>query len=122
MIMQEAQTLLVPWESFYVIVGSSGAALTGLQFVVIALTTESARPSTNRELATFATPTVIHFCAVLLLAAILSAPKRNPVSTSLALGFSPPFESTYTLFLPRGKTTTMIPTTATAVIHTAVCC
>ena len=29
--------LLSAWESFYVIVGSSGAALTGLQFVVIAL-------------------------------------------------------------------------------------
>jgi hypothetical protein len=28
---------LAEWESFYVIVGSSSAALTGLQFVVIAL-------------------------------------------------------------------------------------
>src|SRR2546430_12420592 len=28
------------WESFYVIIGSSGAALTGLQFVVIALSAE----------------------------------------------------------------------------------
>ena len=27
--MPEAHTFLVPWESFYVIVGSSGAALTG---------------------------------------------------------------------------------------------
>ena len=84
--MQEAHTLIVPWESFYVIVGSSGAALTGLQFVVIALTTESARPSTSRELATFATPTVIHFCAVLLLAAILSAPWTELSSVAWALG------------------------------------
>lgn len=29
------------WESFYVIVGSSAAALTGLQFVVIALGAEA---------------------------------------------------------------------------------
>ncbi len=28
------------WENFYVIVGPAGAALTGLQFVVIALVTE----------------------------------------------------------------------------------
>ena len=34
---EAAGPVLVPWESFYVIVGSSGAALTGLQFVVIAL-------------------------------------------------------------------------------------
>ena len=85
-IMQEAHTLLVPWESFYVIVGSSGAALTGLQFVVIALTTESVRPSTGRELSTFATPTVIHFCAVLLMAAILSAPWTDLSSVAWALG------------------------------------
>ena len=84
--MQEAHTLIVPWESFYVIVGSSGAALTGLQFVVIALTTESARPSTSRELATFATPTVIHFCAVLLLAAILSAPWTGAFQRGLGAG------------------------------------
>ncbi len=38
----EAGTLpLRAWETFYVIVGSSAAALTGLQFVVIALIAES---------------------------------------------------------------------------------
>lgn len=31
---------LAAWESFYVIVGSSAAALTGLQFVVIVLAAE----------------------------------------------------------------------------------
>ncbi|SRR6266851_5054040 len=47
--MQEAARLpLAAWESFYVIVGSSGAALTGLQFVVIALIAESRRRSTFR--------------------------------------------------------------------------
>jgi hypothetical protein len=85
-IMQEAHTLLVPWESFYVIVGSSGAALTGLQFVVIALTTESTKRSTGREVAAFGTPTVMHFCAVLLMAAILSAPWHDLSSVALALG------------------------------------
>ncbi len=34
---EAARSPLVSWESFYVIVGSSGAALTGLQFVVIAM-------------------------------------------------------------------------------------
>ncbi len=35
--MGESATALSPWESFYVIVGSSGGALIGLQFVVVTL-------------------------------------------------------------------------------------
>ena len=62
------------WVNFYVIVGSSAAALTGLQFVVIALIAEARTRSTSREIAAFGTPTIVHFCVVLLLAAILNAP------------------------------------------------
>jgi hypothetical protein len=61
------------WESFYVIIGSSAAALTGLQFVVIALTADLRR-SSPREIGAFATPTIIHFGVVLLLSGILTAP------------------------------------------------
>jgi hypothetical protein len=84
--MQEAvPSPLVAWETFYVIVGSSGAALTGLQFVVIALIAESKRRATTREIEAFGTPTIIHFCAVLLVSAILSAPWRGLSRVSLAL-------------------------------------
>jgi hypothetical protein len=81
-----AQSPLVAWETFYVIVGSSGAALTGLQFVVIALIAESERRATTREIEAFGTPTIIHFCAVLLVSAILSAPWRGLSGVSLVLG------------------------------------
>ncbi len=74
------------WESFYVIVGSSGAALTGLQFVVVALVAESQRRSTTREIDAFATPTIVHFCAALLIAAVLSAPWHALSSAALVLG------------------------------------
>jgi hypothetical protein len=84
--MPEAHSSLAAWESFYVIVGSSGAGLTGLQFVVIALIAESRRKSTGREISAFGTPTVVHFCTVLLGAAILSAPWRNLSSVAWALG------------------------------------
>ena len=84
--MPEAHTLLAPWESFYVIVGSSGAALTGLQFVVVALISETTRRATGREMAAFSTPTVLHFCAVLLLAAILSAPWHGLSNVAWAFG------------------------------------
>jgi hypothetical protein len=77
---------LIVWGSFYVIVGSSGAALTGLQFVVIALIAESKRQATTREIEAFGTPTIIHFCAVLLVSAILSAPWAALWSAGVALG------------------------------------
>lgn len=84
--MEEAARLpLAAWESFYVIVGSSGAALTGLQFVVIALVAESRKRSTLKEIDAFGTPTIVHFCAVLLVAAILSAPWRGLLTVSIAL-------------------------------------
>src|SRR6185295_10889989 len=67
---QSTHSLLAAWETFYVIIGSSGAALTGLQFVVIALVAESPRRATTREISAFGTPTTIHFCAVLFIGAI----------------------------------------------------
>jgi hypothetical protein len=85
MIEQAAQSPLSAWETFYVIVGSSGAALTGLQFVVIALVANSPRQSTSHEVDAFGTPTVVHFCAVLLVAAILSAPWRGLGGVRLSL-------------------------------------
>ena len=57
--------VLLPWANFYVIVGSSGAALTGLQFVVIALIAETTRRSNPDTIGVFGTPTIVHFCAVL---------------------------------------------------------
>lgn len=73
------------WETFYVIVGSSAGALTGLQFVVIALGAEAKVLGGDAELRAFATPTVVHFCLVLLLAAILSTPGQTTASLSLCL-------------------------------------
>jgi predicted membrane-bound spermidine synthase len=83
---ETAHSLLTAWETFYVIVGSSGAALTGLQFVVIALIAESPRRATTREIEAFGTPTTIHFCAALLISAILSAPWHGLSRLAIALG------------------------------------
>jgi hypothetical protein len=85
MIEEAVRTPLAAWESFYVIVGSSGAALTGLQFVVMALVAESPAKGTSREIDAFGTPIIVHFCAVLLIAAILSAPWQGLTNVSLIL-------------------------------------
>jgi hypothetical protein len=63
------------WESFYVIVGSSAGALTGLQFVVLTLISESGRIRGSADtMSAFASPNVVHFCAALLVSALLSMP------------------------------------------------
>ena len=71
-------TELAGWENFYVIVGSSAGALIGLQFVVITLISDMPLgPNQAQAGAAFATPTIVHFSAVLLLSAIVSAPWRG---------------------------------------------
>jgi hypothetical protein len=86
---EAARAPLVAWENFYVIVGSSGAALTGLQFVVMALVANTPKArSSNREIDAFGTPTIVHFCAVLLISAIMSAPWQGLSVVRLVLGTS----------------------------------
>jgi hypothetical protein len=77
---------LSEWENFYVITGSAGAALTGLQFVVIALRTEAIVEGGEGAVRAFATPTVLHLAGVLLIAAIQTIPHQNVASLSLCIG------------------------------------
>ena len=66
---------LEAWATFYVIVGSSAGALTGLQFVVMTLIADAGpvRPR-GESISAFGTPNVVHFCAALLVSAILTIP------------------------------------------------
>jgi hypothetical protein len=65
---------LARWANFYVIVGSSAGALTGLQFVVIALIAQSGGATSRREIRAFGTPTVVHFCAALVISVVMNIP------------------------------------------------
>ena len=76
-----AHSVLSSWETFFFLVGSSGAALTGLMFVVISLAADSNQARTPDTVNAFASPNVIHFVAVFFLSAVLTAPwqqLRNP--------------------------------------------
>jgi hypothetical protein len=73
------------WESFYVIVGSSAGALTGLQFVVMALVADVQQRASFETINAFATPNIVHFCAVLLFSAVLSAPWQSLSSVAWLL-------------------------------------
>ena len=77
---------LAGWESYYVIVGSSAAALTGLQFVVMALVADVWERASADQIDAFGTPSIVHFCVALLTSAILSAPWRNLASAAVVLG------------------------------------
>lgn len=80
-----AVRVLTGWESFYVIVGSSGAALIGLQFVVIVLIAEAHIKSTHETIGAFGTPTVMHFAAALVISAVMSAPWETLGGVRIAL-------------------------------------
>lgn len=79
---------LTAWSNFYVIVGSSAATLTGLMFVVITLIAGTRARRSGSSIGAFGTPTVVHFCVVLLLAAIITAPWPSLAHAAIPLGFS----------------------------------
>ncbi len=62
------------WENFYLIIGGAAGALIGLQFVFITLIADRTEPNIGEASAAFATPTIVHFALVLLLAALTMAP------------------------------------------------
>jgi len=82
------ETPLALWEAFYVIVGSSSAALTGLMFVVITLMPESRMEMTEQGIAAFAAPTVSHLVAGLIVSAILSAPWHEAWQAGIAVAIA----------------------------------
>jgi len=77
---------LVAWESFYVIIGSAAAALTGLQFVVMTLSAGMNARGSDTVTNAFSSPTIVHFCVVLFISAIVSAPWPALSSVRLVLG------------------------------------
>src|SRR5512142_3152287 len=73
------------WNAFYMIIGSSGAVLIGLQFVILALIADMRIRTSAESIGAFGTPTVVHFGLVLLISALMSAPWSSPAPLSVAL-------------------------------------
>lgn len=81
---------LSDWQSFYVLIGSSAAALTGLTFVVVTLSGERrdmANSASQRltGLRVFITPTAVHFAAALWLSALMSIPGQTTLALEVLL-------------------------------------
>ena len=94
---------LSAWVNFYVIVGTAAGVLIGLTFVVISLVAGWARrPSlSGGALGTYNTPTVVHFAAVLLTSATLSAPWPELAPVALLLGLGGLGGATYIVVVAR---------------------
>jgi hypothetical protein len=114
-----AHEALTAWENFYIIVGSSAGALTGLQFVVMALAAETEMNTDTGEVDAFGTPTIVHFCAVLLVSAILSMPWYWISQAATVVGICGAFGVGYTLIVIRraGRTRNYKPETEDWIWH-----
>jgi hypothetical protein len=82
--------VLGDWQSFYVLVGSSAAALTGLTFIVITISADSRDQANSASerlagLRVFITPTAVHFGSALWLSALMSIPGQTALSLEVLL-------------------------------------
>jgi len=82
------------WENYYVILGSSAAALTGLTFIVITISSGEGGSFANSAsarllgLRAFITPIAVHFCAALWLSVLLSVPGLTVTRLAICLGIT----------------------------------
>lgn len=74
------------WDSFYLIVGGAAGALIGLQFVVMTLIADRPIKGVTEVSPAFSTPTIVHFSACLLLAALMRVPWANVAVAARAWG------------------------------------
>jgi hypothetical protein len=73
------------WDTFYVIVGSAGAALIGIQFVVVTLIAGMQRRPNETSFEAFANPTVLHFTSALIISALVESPWPSEVLLRVVL-------------------------------------
>jgi hypothetical protein len=104
-------SLLAGWDNFFVIAGSSAAALTGLTFIVITLAAQASRVNPN-GLKIFITPTIVHFTVVLGFSAFLSMPHHTTLSLSVTLAIAGVLGLIYVATIAagiRGMSSTYVP-------------
>src|SRR5260370_35938913 len=94
-------TPLLTRQIFYVLIGTGAAKLTGLMFVVITLSARFRDRRSSEALAAFGSPTVVHFCIALLVAAIFSAPWQALWNAGLLLGLAGLGGMTYAVIVLR---------------------
>ena len=92
---------LEAWDSFYLIIGGAAAALIGLQFVAMTLIASLPGLRKAEAGAAFATPTIVHFCAAFLIAAIVRAPWKAVTTVAVLWGIIGLAGVVYTVIVTR---------------------
>ncbi len=71
-----------PWESFYLLIGTSAAALVGVMFIVMTLAAEIAVEQFDRGTSLYQTPIVFHLAAIVAVSALASVPAHLIVAVA----------------------------------------
>jgi hypothetical protein len=79
---------LAAWDSFYELIGTAAATLTGLMFVTATLIAQRQIPGNSEAVGAFSTPNIVHFCSALGVAAMLCAPWPLLWQPDLLLGLA----------------------------------
>ena len=95
-------TSLTEWTSFYGVLGTAAGSLTGLQFVMMALVADlPTTPGQEDATDAFASPTIVHFCAVLFLTAVAVMPWHHLTPAAVIWGSTGLAGLIYTLLVVR---------------------
>jgi len=76
------------WHEFYLLVGTSAAALTGLMFVVISISPETIAERPKAGVRAFVTPTMVFFATALAISAFMLVPHIAPAALALLLALT----------------------------------
>ena len=76
---------LQAWHEFYLLLGTSAAALTGLMFVVISIGPEVISGREASGVRAFVTPTVVYFTSALIVSGVMMMPRVDPVVLGVLL-------------------------------------
>jgi hypothetical protein len=99
--MTDALSPLEAWNTYYVIVGSAAAALTGLMFVVVTLIPSARVASSGEAVAAFGTPTIVHLSTALFISAALCAPWPSMTAAGLVMAATSAFGLVYVVIVIR---------------------
>ena len=84
--MEAAHTPLERWHEFYLLIGTSAAALVALLFVAVSVGTGFITPERSHGTRTYISPVAVHFVSVLVVSAIALVPSHTRISLALIIG------------------------------------
>jgi hypothetical protein len=73
------------WHEFYLLIGTSAAALAGLLFIVVSISPETIASRPQSGVRAFITPTIVFFTTALIVSALMLAPGLTPVWLAVLL-------------------------------------